>query len=92
MDRTCCFASAPTFISTSPSTSPMKKHIVVETVAANDNDHINKRIGQFFGANVYFGTVMGVRKLKYEPLWGIQFNNTNVYYYNLPQVLDALEN
>ena len=34
---------------------------------------------------------MGVKEVKYEPQWQIQFDNTVLYDYNLPRVLNALE-
>ena len=52
------------------SASPMQQRIVVKNNYA-DKDHINKRVGHFVGADVYFGTVVGVREVSGESLWEI---------------------
>ena len=61
----------------------MKQRIVVETVNSDNDDdattvllkHTGKRVGKFWGSDVFFSTVMGVREIKCECLWEIQFNN-----------------
>ena len=38
---------------------------------------------------MFFGTFVGVREVNGERLWEIQYNNKDIYSYNLSQVLDA---
>ena len=61
----------------------MKQRIIVETVDKDDDNHIDKRVGCFFGDDAYFDTVRGIREVNSEPIWEILFDDKDVYDYNL---------